>query len=93
MTRVGAEQLHVRDATFDHSPRPIRTQHSRYVSHTHQSRKRPQRSGVAGENAPLLAEMAEQEARDNAAKARIVSHLNADHHDSVRHPTRVRQIR
>ena len=28
--------------------------------------------------------MAEQEAKDNAAKARIVNHLNEDHHDSVR---------
>ena len=28
--------------------------------------------------------MAEQEAKDNAAKQRIVLHMNEDHHDSVR---------
>ena len=30
--------------------------------------------------------MSQQEAQDNAARGRIVAHMNKDHHDSVQEP-------
>lgn len=37
--------------------------------------------------------MADKRSRDEAAKARIISHMNADHHDSVRLAKKKKQQR
>ena len=40
-------------------------------------------SGLSRNKSKLQVEMSDQASKDEAAKARIISHMNADHHDSV----------